>query len=147
MRELFRLDSMRLGNGSVTFKWSSENKYLAAYGENKLLSLFNKHGELVDQVEIGEQGSPCSCNNYIFQDQMIYIGWCVVMEWSCDSATLALIFEANNSEICLFTPRTRQVEGLRPNAGRITFLQVGYSFYHFYCLCDSFIAFSGQSVD
>ena len=61
MKELFRVDSLRLGTGSVMFKWSSGCKYLATYGENRLLSLFNKHGELIDQVDLEKGEGACRC--------------------------------------------------------------------------------------
>lgn len=70
MRELFQLDARRLGSGPVVFCWAPDSATLAAYGENKLLSLFNKYGELLDQVELANQSNSerCLCTLIDFEE-------------------------------------------------------------------------------
>lgn len=74
MREIFRLDSLRLGTGTVKFSCSHDASVLSAYGVNGFLSIFNVHGELIDQVVLPEtndsegkiQSEACLCETKIF---------------------------------------------------------------------------------
>lgn len=48
------------------------------------------------------------------------------MDWASDSKTLALVFKEEAKQVCLYSPRNRQLEHLQPKVDEITFLGVRF---------------------
>ena len=54
MKPLFDADASLHGRGPVKFSWQKDGNYLASVGSNGLLQVFDRHGQVVDEVALGE---------------------------------------------------------------------------------------------
>eukprot|EP00924_Labyrinthula_sp_SR-Ha-C_P014324 maker-scaffold_20-snap-gene-2.1-mRNA-1 protein AED:0.01 eAED:0.02 QI:0/0/0/1/1/1/2/0/1497 len=101
MKQLFKLDEIKLGYGPVVFSWSSDGTILACSGSNNMLTLFSKHGNLLDEVDLEQE----------------------ILDWSKSSSFLAVNFSSDDDVIFIYQLKTRNISKLSAGVDCISFLQ------------------------
>ena len=96
MKPLFEADASLHGPGPVKFAWQKDGNYLASVGSNGLLQVFDRHGQVVNEVALNDQGS----------DARI-----ISLEWDSEGDCLAMLL-ASSSAVQLYELSTRKISKL-----------------------------------
>jgi WD repeat-containing protein 19 len=104
MKKLFRISPARGGRSSTVFSWQAEGNYLATAGSSNLVSIYNRHGERVDEITLTGSGAVLS------------------LEWDREGEFLAVL-QDENGQIPIWERATRKVAHLETNLRDPTFLK------------------------
>ena len=85
---LFTVDPRHHGTGEILFAWDPEGTYVASAGSSRVVQVFDRRGELIDQIV---PPSPSACTS---------------LEWNWNGTTLA-ITQANSGKIVFWDVRTK----------------------------------------
>lgn len=89
MEVLFTVDSRHHGTGEILFTWNPKGNYVASAGSSRVVQIFDREGELVDQIV---PPSPSACT---------------ALEWNYDGSTLAII-QAHSAIIVFWDVETKE---------------------------------------
>eukprot|EP01137_Pigoraptor_chileana_P005155 Opistho-2@47869 len=101
MKGVFDVSSKKLGEGPVTFAWQrSQGNYLAACGVNRMVFIFDRHGDLISEIALQ--------------------GPCMGMDWDKDGDVLAVI-QDKSAAVYLWDAYTKRSTMLDSGMKDLTF--------------------------
>ena len=101
---LFHINAKQHGAGAVVIAWQPAGNYVATAGANRQVHIFDRYGQVVDDVGITAGGA--------------ILG----MDWDCEGETLA-IMQQNNSALIFWDVATRKTNMVETNMKDLSFLK------------------------
>jgi WD40 repeat protein len=101
---LFVIDTRHHGKGPIIFGWHPEGSYVASTGNSRVVHIFDRVGEMIDQI-VPPHPSMCTA-----------------LEWNNDGSVLA-IMQQSSATVVLWELHTRKTVFLDTHMKDLTFMQ------------------------